>query len=607
MSALMTGSKLLVAQQSRGSGGRSRGGLSSPGAVPGLRPVERAEQHQPQARAGRCRARAAAPARARRTAARSRRAASTSSRRDRGRVVGPHADHDLRIVALLQQRFEMRDRTRLRGAPTDRACRRSPRSPPRRSAARLRRTPPRAAPPWSRSGSRASRAACPPRPRCRGSTCRGSPARAKSRAASSRISGRRLSARGARAGRAGMVIKQTSVCFVARPSRHVKARAMSEAEREIARVFRGFRVESAPRCNAASRPRPSSQGPSKDFLSVWHGGFRLAPNTRKEIHELLYARPAFVFARNAHGPRLQRAHRRPVAPRFPQRSPAPICWSRRRPAAARPPPSCCRRLHRPAGPRRRRNPPPPAATARAILVLDADARARAAGREGRPHLRRRPAPAHRLPGGRHAVRSAAQAAVAKPVDVVIATPGRLKDHLDRGRIDLGRVEVLVLDEADRMLDMGFTEDIDAIVARIPGTRQTLLFSATLEGVVGRLAQRVTRNPQRIDIAATAATPTGRSTNARCSPTTCRTRRACSTRCCATPSSSRRSSSPPPSAAPRTCPARCASRASRPARCTATCASASAATCCSAARRPHARAGRHRRRRARHRRARASAT
>jgi superfamily II DNA/RNA helicase len=89
----------------------------------------------------------------------------------------------------------------------------------------------------------------------------------------------------------------------------------------------------------------------------------------------------------------------------------------------------------------------------------------------------------------------------KPVDIVIATPGRLKDHLDRGRVDLARVEVLVLDEADRMLDMGFVEDIEAIVARAPATRQTLLFSATLDGVVGRLAQRVTRAALRIDIAA----------------------------------------------------------------------------------------------------------
>jgi superfamily II DNA/RNA helicase len=89
--------------------------------------------------------------------------------------------------------------------------------------------------------------------------------------------------------------------------------------------------------------------------------------------------------------------------------------------------------------------------------------------------------------------------VRKAVDIVIATPGRLKDHLDRGSVDLKRVELLVLDEADRMLDMGFQEEIDAILARAPQERQTLLFSATLAGVVGRLAARVTRNPKRIEI------------------------------------------------------------------------------------------------------------
>ncbi len=92
------------------------------------------------------------------------------------------------------------------------------------------------------------------------------------------------------------------------------------------------------------------------------------------------------------------------------------------------------------------------------------------------------------------------AQVRKAVDIVIATPGRLKDHLDRGSVELGRVELLVLDEADRMLDMGFQEELDAIVARAPEERQTLLFSATLAGVVGRLAARVTRNPKRIEIA-----------------------------------------------------------------------------------------------------------
>ncbi len=95
--------------------------------------------------------------------------------------------------------------------------------------------------------------------------------------------------------------------------------------------------------------------------------------------------------------------------------------------------------------------------------------------------------------------------LSRPVDIVIATPGRLKDHMDRRTVNLWRVELLVLDEADRMLDMGFQEEIDAIVAKIPKDRQTLLFSATLEGIVGHLAQRVTRNAKRIAIARVAET------------------------------------------------------------------------------------------------------
>ena len=95
--------------------------------------------------------------------------------------------------------------------------------------------------------------------------------------------------------------------------------------------------------------------------------------------------------------------------------------------------------------------------------------------------------------------------LSRPVDIVIATPGRLKDHMDRRTVNLGRVELLVLDEADRMLDMGFQEEIDAIVAKIPKQRQTLLFSATLEGIVGHLAQRVTKNAKRIAIARVAET------------------------------------------------------------------------------------------------------
>ncbi|MBW7859916.1 MAG: DEAD/DEAH box helicase [Rhodocyclaceae bacterium] len=91
--------------------------------------------------------------------------------------------------------------------------------------------------------------------------------------------------------------------------------------------------------------------------------------------------------------------------------------------------------------------------------------------------------------------------LARPVDVVVATPGRLIDHLQRRKLRLSEVQTLVLDEADRMLDMGFAEDIETIVAATPAARQTLLFSATLDGVVGRLAQKLTRDPQRIEIVA----------------------------------------------------------------------------------------------------------
>ena len=90
-------------------------------------------------------------------------------------------------------------------------------------------------------------------------------------------------------------------------------------------------------------------------------------------------------------------------------------------------------------------------------------------------------------------------ALRQPVDVLVATPGRLLDHIERGRIDFSRLETLILDEADRMLDMGFIDDIETIVRRTPATRQTLLFSATLDGVVGKLAQRLTQQAVRIEI------------------------------------------------------------------------------------------------------------
>ena len=86
-----------------------------------------------------------------------------------------------------------------------------------------------------------------------------------------------------------------------------------------------------------------------------------------------------------------------------------------------------------------------------------------------------------------------------PLDVLIATPGRLIDHMESGRAMLAGIEVLILDEADRMLDMGFIDPIHHIAAATPATRQTLMFSATFAGHVGRLAQELLREPQRIEV------------------------------------------------------------------------------------------------------------
>ncbi len=88
-------------------------------------------------------------------------------------------------------------------------------------------------------------------------------------------------------------------------------------------------------------------------------------------------------------------------------------------------------------------------------------------------------------------------------EILVATPGRLIDHMDSGKIDFSQLQVLVLDEADRMLDMGFIEDIEKIVAATPAERQTMLFSATLDGVVGSMARRITRDPQVIQITSAA--------------------------------------------------------------------------------------------------------
>ena len=93
--------------------------------------------------------------------------------------------------------------------------------------------------------------------------------------------------------------------------------------------------------------------------------------------------------------------------------------------------------------------------------------------------------------------------LAKNPEILVATPGRLIDHMESGKIDFSQLQVLVLDEADRMLDMGFIDDIEKIVAATPETRQTMLFSATLDGVVGSMAKRITRDPLVIQIASAA--------------------------------------------------------------------------------------------------------
>ncbi len=86
------------------------------------------------------------------------------------------------------------------------------------------------------------------------------------------------------------------------------------------------------------------------------------------------------------------------------------------------------------------------------------------------------------------------------VDIIIATPGRLLDLMEQGHVNLGAVEFLVLDEADRMLDMGFIRDVRKIVAKLPEDRQTQLFSATMPPEIAKLAKEILYEPVRIDIA-----------------------------------------------------------------------------------------------------------
>ncbi len=87
-----------------------------------------------------------------------------------------------------------------------------------------------------------------------------------------------------------------------------------------------------------------------------------------------------------------------------------------------------------------------------------------------------------------------------PLDFLVATPGRLIDHINSGRVDFSRLQMLILDEADRMLDMGFVDEVMRIASLTPETRQTLLFSATLEGEIEKVAQALLKDPVKVQIA-----------------------------------------------------------------------------------------------------------
>ena len=86
------------------------------------------------------------------------------------------------------------------------------------------------------------------------------------------------------------------------------------------------------------------------------------------------------------------------------------------------------------------------------------------------------------------------------VDILVATPGRLIDHTWRGNIDYRNTEFLVLDEADRMLDMGFIKDVREIVGMVREERQSMLFSATLEREIATLSRDMLKDPMRIEVA-----------------------------------------------------------------------------------------------------------
>ena len=90
-------------------------------------------------------------------------------------------------------------------------------------------------------------------------------------------------------------------------------------------------------------------------------------------------------------------------------------------------------------------------------------------------------------------------ALKKKPDILVATPGRLLDLMSQRHVRLDRIEMLVLDEADRMLDMGFAPDVRKIVSKVPEARQTMLFSATMSKAIAQLASRMLHDPTRVEV------------------------------------------------------------------------------------------------------------
>jgi len=98
-------------------------------------------------------------------------------------------------------------------------------------------------------------------------------------------------------------------------------------------------------------------------------------------------------------------------------------------------------------------------------------------------------------------------ALRRGAEIIVACPGRLLDHMRRGNADLSAIEVLILDEADRMLDMGFLPPVREIVSKTPAGRQTMLFSATFAPELGQLAREILRDPQRVEMGLSAPAST----------------------------------------------------------------------------------------------------